>query len=358
MAYALSGAVGLNDDGSFCTNTAQDQQQVAELLLQVALPWGGLRTSTGPVVTIPSPFVDGAVSAELVGAIQSFQTIQSASLNIDLRVEPNGPTWLLLVQLAAAPSLPTQALAVVVLDAIGLTVEEAAPPPVSGLPSLVYTPAASAEQLVFDNGAVRVTATFSGTITGSWGASIGPACVASPSIYALERAVASGDVRRLGATALDQACNELRAQTRFAANGLFSSVAIAWDGVGAFRVSGSLGDQWRQLSIGLELPNTLIATGSITVSEAVPLPALGSAVNFSGTMAMTIKVMLRDPSSPDEASLLANVAAVFVAGAIVLGPLAAWIAGATSAAAASPLVESAAAGVVGERVLLGPSPGL
>jgi hypothetical protein len=356
MGFNLQKAVGLNADGSFAPNLVQDQQQVAELMMMLALPFGGLRTNTGPAVVIPTPFVEGAISAELLGAIQTFQEVQTASLNVDLRVEPNGPTWQLLVQLATQAQLPVQLLATVVLDAGAQIVEEAPPAPVLGLPTIVYTPV-DTEQLVFDNGAVRVTMSFSGLLSGSWGPSFGLACLASPSMLALEQAVKSGSARRIGATALDQACNELRAQTRLAANGLFASVAISADRQGTFRVSGSLGDQWRQVSLGFVFPNTITATGSITISKSVPLPTIGGDVKFSGTMACTIAVMFRDQNSPDQASLLANLVVVLIAGRIVLVPLAAWIGEAATIASARELVRRSALGLAKERILLGPSPG-
>jgi hypothetical protein len=357
MSFNLTQAVGLNPDGSFAANLALDQQQVAELLMQVPLPSGGLMTSTGPAVDLPAPFVDGAISGELLGAIQTFQTVQSAGLNVDLRVDPGGGTLALLVQLATGPAIPTFPLATVVLDASAQVVEEAPPAPVSGLPSLAYRPA-DVEQLVFDNGAVRITMSFSGLLGASWGPSFGLACLSSPSFLALDQAVKSGDVRRIGATALDQSCSELRAQTRFAANGLFSAVTMGVDTQGTFSVSGSLGDRWRQLSVGFVFPNTIVATGSLTISTDVPVPTLGGTVAFNGTMACSIRVMLRDQAPPDQASALANLAVLLIAGRVVLVPAAAWIAEATSIGAARDLVRRAAAGLLRERVMLGPSPGL
>jgi len=354
---SLQKAVGLNNDGSFAPNLAVDQQQVADLLMRVPLPNGGLRTSSGPAIAIPQPFVDGTISGELVGAIHGFQAVQSANLNIDLRVEPNGPTFLALETLAAAQGLlpPANLVSTVVLDASAQVVEEAPAAPVSGLPSIVYTPAAT-EQLVFDNGAVRVTMGFSGLLTAAWGPSFGLACLASPQFSALDQAVKSGNARRIGATALDQACGELRSQTRMAANGLFSSVAISANQVGTFSVTGSLGDQWRQVSIGFVFPNTVTATGSITVSQEVPLPTLGGNVKFSGTMACTITVMFRDQLPPDQASILANLAVVLIAGRVILVPLAPWIARAVTIEGARAIVRSTAGGLISERIMLGPSP--
>lgn len=356
---ALQQSVGLRNDGSFEPNLAVDQQHVADLLMSIPLPNGGLRTASGPAVEIPQPFLDGAASGELIGAIQGFQTVQSANLNIDLRVEPNGPTLLALESLAAAQGLmpPTIPVSTVVLDASALVVEERPPAPVSGLPSIVYTPA-TAEQLVFDNGAVRVTMALSGVLTGSWGPSFGLACLVSPQLSALDQAVKSGDARRIDATALDQACGELRAQTRMAANGLFSSVAISANQAGTFSVSGSLGDQWRQVSMGFVFPNTVTATGSITVSKEVAVASAGGTVKFSGTMACTITVMFRDNLPPDEPSLLAHLAVVLIAGRVVLVPLAPWIARAATIEGARAIVRASAAGLVAERVMLGPSPSL
>lgn len=357
MAFSLQGAVGLNNDGSFAKNLAQDQQQVAELLLMIPLPAGGLKTSAGSAVEIPTPFMAGTISAELLGAIQTFQTVQNASLNVDLRVEPNSPTFQLLVQLATQPPIPTNLLANIVLSPIDQVLEEAPPAPVMGLPTIVYKPA-NTEQLVFDNGAVRVTMSFSGLLSGAWGPSFGLACAANPSLLALDQAVKSGSARRIGATALDQACNELRAQTRLAANGLFASVAMSADIQGTFKVSGSLGDNWRQLSLGFVFPNTVVATGSITVSETIPLPTIGGNVKFDGTMACTITAMFRDQIPMDQASLLASLAVVLIAGRVVLVPLAAWIAEAATIAGARELVRRTALGLVKEYVLLGPSPTL
>jgi len=357
MGFALQNAVGLNSDGSFAPNLVPDQQQVAELLMMIPLPAGGLNTGTGPALDLPTPFVEGYVSAELLGAIQTFQTVQSASLNVDLRVDPNGPTWQLLVQLGTQPPIPTDLLATIVLDPLAQVVEEAPPVPVLGLPTIVYRPA-NTEQLVFDNGAVRVTMSFSGLLSGSWGPSFGLACLASPSFLALDQAVKSGNARRIGATALDQSCSELRAQTRLAANGLFASVAVSADVQGTFRVSGSLGDGWRQVSVGFVFPNTVVATGSITVSKSVPLATIGGNVKFDGTMACTITVIFRDQIPPDEASLLANLAVILIAGRVVLVPLAAWIGEAATVAAARELVQRAATGLIAEHILLGPSPRL
>lgn len=355
MSFNLQNAVGLNNDGSFAPNLVQDQQQVAELLMMIPLPAGGLKTSTGPAVEIPTPFVDGFISAELVGAIQTFQTVQSESLNIDLRVDPNGPTWQLLIQLATQAPIPTDPLATIILDPVSQVIEEATPAPVSGLPTIVYKPA-STEQLVFDNGSVRVTMSFSGLLSGSWGPSFGIACISSPDLNALDQAVKSGNARLIGATALDQICNELRAQTRLAANGLFASVSMSADIEGTFRVSGSLGDRWRQVSLGFVFPNTIVATGSITVSESVPLPTIGGNVKFDGTMACTIRLMFNNPIQMEPASLLANLAAVLITGSIVLAPTAAWITEAATIAGARELVRQSATGLVRELVLLGPSP--
>jgi hypothetical protein len=342
-------------NGSFAENSVQDQQQVAELLMMIPLPAGGLKTGTGPAIDLPMPFVEGYISAELLGAIQTFQTIQTGSLNVDLRVDPGGPTWQLLVHLATQAPVPSDLIATVILDPAAEIVEEAPPAPVSGLPTIVYQPA-STEQLVFDNGAVRITVSFSGLLSGSWGPSFGLACSASPSLSALDQAVKSGSARRIGATALDQACAELRAQTRLAANGLFSSVAISADAQGTFRVSGSLGDRWRQVSLGFVYPNTIVASGSITVSQSVPLPTIGGDVKFDGTMACKITAALRDTLPPDQASLLANLAVVLIAGRVVLVPIAAWIAEGATIQGARAVIRTAAQGLLRERVLLGPSP--
>lgn len=354
---ALQKAVGLNHDGSFAPNLAVDQQQLAELLMRVPLPNGGLKTSSGTATPIPQPFVDGAISGELLSAIHNFQNVQSAHLNIDLHVGPNGPTFLALQALAAAQNLiyPGGPLATVVLEPNSQIVEEAPPAPVSGLPSIVYTPAAT-EQLLFDNGAVRVTMSFSGLLTAAWGPSFGLACLASPQFSALDRAVKSGNARRIGATALDQACGELRAQTRMAAHSLFSAVSISANQNGTFSVSGSLGDKWRQVSMGFVFPNTIKATGSVTVSESVPVPTLGGSVDFSGTMACTITASVRSQVPPDQASVLANLAVLLLAGRIVLVPVAAWIAGAETIEGALALVRSTATGLIREAVVLGPAP--
>jgi hypothetical protein len=355
VAFNLQNVVGLNDDGSFAPNRALDQQQVAELLMMIPLPFGGLKSSMGSLIEFPQPFVDGAISAELVGAIQTFQTVQIASLSVDLRVEPGGFTWQLMLQLATQDPVPTDLLATIVLDPIGQFVEEAPPAPVLGLPAIVYK-LAETEQLVFDNGAMRATMSFSGLLSGLWGSSFGLACLVNPSFLTLDQAVKSGDARRIGATALDQACNELRAQTRLAANGLFAAVSMSVDLQGTFRVSGSLGDGWHQLSVGFVFPNTITATGSITISESVPLTTVGGNVKFDGTLACTIKIMFRDQVFPDEASILANLVAVVIAGRIVLVPLASWISEAVTISTAQELVRRAAPGLAREIILLGPSP--
>jgi hypothetical protein len=355
MSFELQAAVGLNDDGSFCPNHTADQQIVAELLLMIPLPAGGLKSSLGPVIDLP-PITEGAISGELVGAIQTFQTVHDSLLNIDLRVDVGGATWALLVELASVPAIPVLPVANVVLDPVGEVLEEAPPAPVSGLPSIVYTPA-SIEQLLFDDGRVRVVVSFSGILTGSWGQSFGLACVSSPALSALDQAVKSGDARRIGGTALDQACHELRAQTRFAANQLFSAVSISSNIPGVFKVSGSMGDQWRQVSIGFEFPNTIVATGSVTISKSVPLTTLGGDVLLSGTLACTIKAMLRDPIPPDEASVGALIA-VLIVGGVLVSPAAAWIAEAASVQLARQVVRQSAQGLLRELVLLGPSPSL
>jgi hypothetical protein len=274
MPFGLQRAVGLNGDGSFAPSLASDQQQVAELLMRIALPAGGLMTSTGSAVDIPTPFVDGAPTAELVGAIQLFQTVQNATLNVDLRVDPGGPTWELLVALADQPVPPPDAIATIVFDPAALVVDDAPPAPVSGLPTLMYT-LSGVDQLLFDGPTLRVTMSFKGGLRATWGQSFGAACLTNPSFDALDRAVKSGSARAIGATALDQACSEFRAQTRLAANGLFGAVQMSVNAVGTFAVTGSLGDQWRQLSVGFKFPDTVVASGTITVSEPVLLPGLG-----------------------------------------------------------------------------------
>jgi hypothetical protein len=171
----------------------------------------------------------------------------------------------------------------------------------------------------------------------------------------MDRAVKSGDARRIGASALDSVCNEFRAQTRFAAHELFSSVSISVDASGAFTVSGSLGDKWRQFSVGFEYPNTIVATGSMTVDKPVPLAAVGGEVKFSGTLAGTIKCMARDPVSPDQASVIAHIV-VLIALGVVLRPAAAWLIGSATAPLARAAVRQAAGGLAKEYVILGASP--
>jgi hypothetical protein len=134
--------------------------------------------------------------------------VQSAGLNVDLRVEPGGLTLQLLVQLATGPQVPVALLAVVVLDATANTVEEAPPAPVSGLPTIIYR-AEPFDQLVFDNGTVRVTMSLSGLVGASWGQSFGLACLNSPPLSTLDQAVKSGSARTMGPTALESACGEV-----------------------------------------------------------------------------------------------------------------------------------------------------
>jgi hypothetical protein len=65
--------------------------------------------------------------------------------------------------------------------------------------------------------------------------------------------------------------------------------------------------------------------------------------------------MFRDPLPPDEASVVANLAVVLIAGRVVLFPLAPWIRAAATIEGARAVIRSSAAGLVAERVMLGPS---
>lgn len=89
----------------------------------------------------------------------------------------------------------------------------------------------------------------------------------------------------------------------------------------------------------------------------MPLPTIGGDVKFDGTMACTITVTFRDQLPPDEASVLANLAVVLIAGRVILVPVAAWIGEAATLRGAQGVIRRSATGLAKERVLLGPSPG-
>jgi hypothetical protein len=90
------------------------------------------------------------------------------------------------------------------------------------------------------------------------------------------------------------------------------------------------------MSVGFEFPDTVVATGQITVSQTRQLPTIGGEVKFDGTLRCTISVKFHTPPD-DAASALGNLAVVLIAGSVVLAPTAAWIAEATIAGAASSL---------------------
>jgi hypothetical protein len=68
--------------------------------------------------------------------------------------------------------------------------------------------------------------------------------------------------------------------------------------------------------------------------------------------------MFRDRLPPDQASILANLAVVLIAGRVVLVPLVPWIARAATIEGARAIIRSSAGGLITERVMLGPSPSL
>ncbi len=356
MSWELQAAVGLNNDGSFCPNRRIDQQIVAELLMKIPLPAGGLMSSLDPLLILPPITTDGYISDELVSAIHTFQAVHSTQLNIDRRVEPGGLTWLAMVGLASVPPLPVMPVVHLVLDPVANRLEEAPPVPASGFPAIAYK--LTGEQLVYDDGRLRISIALEGAMTGAWGESFGIACTVNPSLRALDQAVKSGSARQIGATALEQACHELSAETRFAAHKLFSAVSVSMDPAapGTFKMSGSLGDKWTQVSTGFEPPNTVTASGSLTVSETAPLAALGGRITFSGTLGCTIKVTLRDPVDPASVGALIAVALV---GAVLVPIEAPWIATASTVQGAETAVAAGVtAGLQAIRTILGPTPSL
>lgn len=351
MSWDLTAAVGLLDSGGFCPNHVTDQQKVADMLLRISLIHGGMETGTGPVIDLP-PFVEEYISPELIGAIQTFQFVQSAVLNQDSRVEPNGPTHGLMSVMANPPPLPFTTPPMLTLDPFMPALIESKPAAVSGLPAITFVSPGGVESLVYDDGSIRVTLSLRGVLTGSWGDSFGLACTVDPSLNALRNAIQSGSARTMGAAGLDQACTELRAQTRVAAHELFSAVQVSSGGPGVFKLGGSVGDGWRQLSVGYEFPNTVVATGSLTFnSRAVALPTLGGSVRFSGTLQCVLKCAINGNASLDQASIMAHLA---VAG-VVLTPVVAWIAESATLGGAIAIV-GRPAGLASEWVWLGFSP--
>jgi len=352
MSWDLNAAVGLLDNGGFCPNHVVDQQIVADQLARIPMICGGLDGGDGPIVAMPG-FVEQYIAPELLGAIQTFQFVQGAALNQDSRVEPNGPTYALLVTLANTPQLATPLGAMVTLDPYTPRLVETGPALVSGLPAIAYVLPPNDWQLLFDNGQLRVEIAVRGVLTASWGESFGQACVVNQPLKTLGDAMKSGSARTMGVGLLEAACGELRAQTRVAVHNLFSAVQVSLSAPGIIKLSGSIGDGWNQVSIGFEMPSSVTATGSITFNRRpVPLENLRGSVKMSGTLQCAVKITVNQPDSLDQASILAPLA---VAG-IVAVPVAVWLAeSATVAGAAAGL--GRAVGIVAERVMLGLSPG-
>ncbi|MBX3331908.1 MAG: hypothetical protein KF722_15995 [Nitrospira sp.] len=352
MSWNLQHAVGLNNDGSFCPNRLLDQQQVAELLGMIPLSAGGIKGGL-PVIDIP-PFTDGVISEELVAAIQHFQTINSAVLNIDRRIEPNSPAWLSLVALATGTSIviPSPAT-VILLDPINLVMEDGPPIPASGLPSFIYSPAKKDVQLVFDDGRLRIEMLFSGLLSVSWGGTFNLACKASPSFSELDKALKSGNARNVEATVLDGLCKELEFETKAAVHELFSGVKISIDSMGIFKVSGSVGDEWRQLSVGFEAPSTIFSKGRLKIEKPVQLLKFGGEVKISGTLSVELKCTLNSGSLLDQASIVPSLIALGIAGGFVLIPVATWI---TEAGAIEGAIEVGFEGLKALRIIMGPVP--
>jgi len=351
MGWELSAAVGLLDNGGFCPNHVIDQQKVADLLARIPMICGGLDGGDGPIVAMPG-FIEQYIAPELVGAIQTFQFVQGATLNQDSRVEFNGPTHALLVTLANTPQLATPLGAMVTLDPYTPRLVETTPAVVSGLPAVAFVLPGSDWQLLFDNGQLRVEIALRGVLTASWGESFGMACVVNQPLKTLRDAMNSGSARTMGVGLLEAACGELRAQTRVAVHKLFSAVQVSMSAPGVIRLSGSIGDGWNQVSIGFEMPSSVIATGSLTFNaRAMPLENLGGSVKMSGTLQCAVKITVNQPDSFDQASVLAHLA---VAG-IVAVPVAAWLAESETVTGAAAGLSRVAA-VVAERVMLGLSP--
>lgn len=351
MSWELGAAVGLLDNGGFCPNHVVDQQKVADLLARIPLICGGIDDGDGSLIAMPG-FVEQYIAPELLGAIQTFQFVHGTTLNQDSRVEPNGPTHALLVTLANTPQIATPLGAMVTLDPYMPRLIETGPAVVSGLPAVAYVLSGSDWQLLFDNGQLRVEIGVSGVLTASWGETFGMACVVNQPLETLRDALKSGNARTMGVSLLEAACGELRAQTRVAVHKLFSAVRVSLSAAGVIKLSGSIGDGWNQVSMGFEMPSSVIATGSITFNaRQMPLENLGGSVKMSGTLQCAVKITVNQPDGADQASILAHLA---VAG-IVAVPVAAWLAeSATVAGAAAGL--NRAAGIVAERVMLGLSP--
>lgn len=349
MSWELGAAVGVLDNGGFCTNHIVDQQKVADMLARIPVICGGIDGGDGPLVVIPG-FIEGYISPELLGAIQTFQFVHGMALNQDGRVEPGSLTHGLLMTLANSPQLATPLGAMVTLDPYTPRLVETGPAVVSGLPAIAYVLPGSDWQLLFDNGQLRVEIGLRGILTASWGETFGSACVVNQPLATLRDALKSGSARSMGAGLLEAACGELRSQTRVAVHSLFSAVQVSMSAPGVLKLSGSIGDGWNQVSMGFEWPSSVVATGSITFNaRPVPLQHLGGSVKMSGTLQCAVRITVNQPGL-DQASILAHLA---VAG-IVAVPVVAWIAESSTLAGAAAGLSRAS--VVAERVMLGLSP--
>ncbi|HEV7647665.1 MAG TPA: hypothetical protein VGP26_05860 [Actinophytocola sp.] len=316
MGWALSGAVGLTNEGTQAQNRATDQQQVAELLDAVGLPAGGL-----PIDALP-PIGDGFASPELCDGIRGFQQVQG--LVTDARVDVNGATWQRLMAIVHPGGEPPGGVPLL-LTASTFDVTEL-PRSASGLPSLVYTmrgPVAT-----FVGPGIRIDLSVNGPIKVSWDDTFPLACDLAPDLAALQAALASGAARVVGGVVLDTLCSRLKAESRAAIGSMFAAVSLRVGLDGTPLIAGSIGDEDSFQSIAFDpVERAVIYTATKHIFKHHPVT--GGDVQLTGDIQLELKVT--SAVTEEEASLVAALVAALAFG-LVLFPVAQWAAGSEVAA--------------------------
>jgi hypothetical protein len=310
MGWALSGAVGLTNEGTQARNRAADQQQVAELLDAVGLPAGGF-----PLDALPS-IGDGVASPELCEGIRGFQQVQG--LVTDARVDVDGATWRRLMSLVQ-PGEESPGGVPLLLTASTFEVTEL-PVSASGLPALTYT--VRGPVATFVGPGVRIDLSVNGPLKVSWGGTFPLACDIAPDLAALEAALASGVARQVGGVALDTLCARLKAESRAAIGSMFAAVSLRVGLDGTPLIAGSIGDDDSFQSVAFDpVERAVIYTANKHIVRTHPVT--GGSVEVTGDIQLELKVTA---AVTDEASVVAALVAALAFG-VVLFPVVEWAAG-------------------------------
>ncbi len=169
---------------------------------------------------------------------------------------------------------------------------------------------------------MHIELSVNGPLKVAWGDAFPIACELDPDMAALEQAVNSGDARSVGGVALDQLCSRLKVESRAAIGGLFAAITLRVTPDGSPLISGSIGDEDGFTSVAFD-PVERAVLYSATRHIFKTAPVLGGDATVSGDIQLLMKVTGNDP---DEASVAAALVVV-AAGALVLLPVAEWVAG-------------------------------